>query len=231
MTKTHSEFDRYAASYTDLHRSSIKASGEEPSYFSSYKAKYVASHTARAEENICILDFGCGVGNSLSHLHNEFPSATLHGADLSAESIALAEESHSEFAKFCVIDEGSLPYADASFDVIFVACVFHHIPPAERSHWMQELRRVLRPSGQVFVFEHNVLNPLTLKAVNDCPFDEDAILLPRRELLMLAKTAGFGNVRANYIVFFPHALAGMRPLERFMHWLPLGAQYVVQAIA
>ena len=94
---------------------------------------------------------------------------------------------------------------------------------------MRELQRVIKPTGQIFVFEHNMLNPLTVKAVKDCPFDEDAILLPRSELLGLARDAGFTDIRVRYVVFFPRVLAVFRPLEPFLGWVPLGAQYVLQA--
>lgn len=228
------EFDRYAATYSTLHAASIKASGEEPAYFAAYKTKYMARRLAADARPIpapAILDFGCGVGNSIGHLLTAFPTASLHGADLSSESIALAEAAHGQVATFSVIEDTRLDCADAAFDVVFVACVFHHITPAQRAQWMQELRRVLQPGGQIFVFEHNMLNPLTLKSVRDCPFDEDAILLPRRELLGLVRDAGFASVDAQYIVFFPHVLAALRPLEPRLGWLPLGAQYVVHATA
>lgn len=228
------EFDRYAADYSALHAANIKASGEEPSYFAAYKAGFVARRLAAGASpatSPAVLDFGCGIGNSIEHLHAALPTATLHGADPSSASIELAVAAHGQSASFTVIDGNRLAYADAAFDVVFVACVFHHIAPAQRLHWMRELRRVLRPSGRIFIFEHNVLNPLTVKAVKDCPFDEDAILLPRHELLGLARQAGFGAVGASYIVFFPHALAALRPLERALCWLPLGAQYVVHAAA
>lgn len=228
------EFDRYAADYSALHAASIKASGEEPAYFAAYKAKFMAHRLAADAQPVAspaILDFGCGVGNSTGHLHAAFPAATLHGADLSSASIALATAAHGQVAAFTVIEDTHLTYTDAAFDVVFVACVFHHIAPAQRLHWMQELRRVLRPAGQIFIFEHNMLNPLTVKAVKDCPFDEDAILLPRHELLGLVRQAGFGAFDARYIVFFPHVLAALRPLEPALGWLPLGAQYVVHATA
>jgi len=227
------EFDQYAKEYTDLHRASIRTSGEDPAYFAAYKAEYMASWLgvdARAK-SLSILDFGCGVGNTIAHLRKAFPGASLYGADLSGESIRLASESHAREATFRTIENARLPHDDASFDLVMAACVFHHIPPAERAHWMSEIRRVLKPGGHVFIFEHNMLNPLTLKTVRDCPFDEDAILLPRSELLDLTQHAEFENVRCRYIVFFPHLLGFLRPLEPVMGWIPFGAQYVVHGIA
>lgn len=234
MNESHSaEFDRYAETYTDLHRASIRASGEEPQYFSRYKAQYMACvlGSAKGASALDVLDFGCGVGNSIPHLREAFPHAQLVGVDPSGESIELARGTHAGAAAFRVNAESAIPYPDHSFDLVQVACVFHHIRPPERLHWMQEIRRVLKPGGNVFVFEHNVLNPLTLKAVRDCPFDEDAILLPRRELLGLARNAGFASFKARYIVFFPAPLAFLRPLEPTLGFIPFGAQYVVRAIA
>lgn len=226
-------FDQYAGRYTELHRASIHASGEEPAFFAAYKAGYIAAQLgAKASAApLSLLDFGCGIGNSIRHLRHAFPDAQLHGADPSGESIQLAVRSHAHDAAFRTIDGAALPYPDDSFDIVQAACVFHHIRPDERSAWMGEIGRVLKPGGSIFAFEHNVLNPLTVKAVLDCPFDEDAILLPRRELVQLAHAAGLHRVRARYIVFFPRPLALLRPLEPLMGWIPFGAQYVVHAVA
>lgn len=225
------EFDRYANSYTQLHKASIAASGEEPAYFSAYKAKYMASALGpdMGDKPLAILDFGCGVGNSIPHLRASFPGAVLEGVDPSGESIEVARQALSEAARFQVMANSGLPYPDNSFDAVLVACVLHHIAPGERLRWMRELQRVVKPKGQIFVFEHNMLNPLTVKAVKDCPFDEDAILLPRSELFGLARDAGFTDIRVRYVVFFPHALSVFRPLEPLLGWVPLGAQYVLQA--
>lgn len=224
------EFDRYADRYTDLHRASIHASGEEPAYFSRYKAQYMASRSARRHGGrpIDVLDFGCGVGNSIPHLRVAFPEARLHGVDPSGESVQLAERMHGGEATFRVNTDSTLPYDDHSFDLVQVACVFHHIKPQQRDHWIREIKRVLKPGGEVFVFEHNVLNPLTVKAVRDCPFDEDAILLPRRELLRRLRTAGFSTISVRYIVFFPAVMKFLRPLESWLGLVPFGAQYVIR---
>lgn len=227
------EFDRYADRYTGLHRTNIRASGEEPSYFSRYKAQYMAARVGskNTRQPFDILDFGCGVGNSIPHLRAAFPRARLHGVDPSGESIQLAERTHAGDAAFHINHGNALPYDDHSFDLVQVACVFHHIEPPQRDHWMREIRRVLKPGGQVFVFEHNVLNPLTVRAVQECPFDEDAILLPRHELLARVRTAGFNDVHSRYIVFFPAALKFLRSLEPWLGFVPFGAQYVVRAVA
>jgi ubiquinone/menaquinone biosynthesis C-methylase UbiE len=226
------EFDQYASQYTELHRENIKASGEEPSYFAAYKAGFMARHLPahlRDTPTPAILDFGCGIGNSIPHLRQTFPGARLYGADPSNESIALANASLKETATFQIIDQDDLPYPNQHFDLIMAACVFHHIPPPRRQHWMQQLYRVLKPNGRLFIFEHNILNPLTMKAVRECPFDEDAILLPKREVLELTRHAGFNDVSKQYIVFFPRMLSALRPFEPLLGWIPFGAQYAVHA--
>src|SRR5262249_6440676 len=49
------------------------------------------------------------------------------------------------------------PYADASFDFVFLTSVFTHMLPAEVAQYLREVRRVLRPAGRcpaAFFFLH-----------------------------------------------------------------------------
>lgn len=223
------QFDRYAGSYRDLHKTSVLASGEEPEYFAAYKVAWMAAalggeFSARRAE---ILDFGCGVGGSIPHLCKYFPRADLFGVDVSGESLGAARRAHPQVS-YSQITTDRIDLPDACVDVAMAACVYHHIPPSERPRWTAEISRVLRPGGRLFLFEHNPLNPLTRKVVRDCPFDDDAILLPGAESLQLMQGAEFHEVDLVYIVFFPRLLARLRPLEKALGWLPLGAQYVVQ---
>lgn len=222
------QFDRYATSYHALHKESVRASGEEPEYFAAYKVACMEAEMGAgiAAGAIDILDFGCGVGGSIPHLQRYFPNASLSGADVSGESLDLARQAYPGVAFSKITDRIDLQ--DDSMDAVMAACVYHHIPPAERAHWTAEIRRVLRPGGHLFMFEHNPLNPLTQKVVRDCPFDDDAILLPRSESLQLFRGAGLRDVELDYIVFFPRQLAFLRPVEKALGWFPLGAQYVVQ---
>jgi len=53
------------------------------------------------------------------------------------------------------------------------------------------------------VFEHNPWNLLTVKAVKNCPFDEDAVLLRSSELTKLMVYAGFQDVESKFIIAVP----------------------------
>jgi SAM-dependent methyltransferase len=126
-------------------------------------------------------------------------------------------------------DGDLIPFADDNFDLAFLACVLHHIPHAEHVGILAEIRRVLRPNGTLFVFEHNPHNPLTVHAVNTCAFDENAILLKPRRLASSVIRAGFAQPSIRFRFFFPHMLRALRVLERWMTWIPLGAQYSLHA--
>ena len=88
-----------------------------------------------------------------------------------------------------------------------------------------------RPGGLMMVFEHNPLNPATRYIVATCPFDENAVLLGAPALRRSQEKAGFDGVSVAYTGFFPGRLRALRPLERFMSALPLGAQYYTVAHA
>ena len=228
------EFDRYAKSYHELHTQSVRISGEEPDYFARYKIDEVARVSAVARRlggDLAILDFGCGIGGSIPHFRRLFPRARLSGADVSEESLAMAREQCPPDVQFEAIDGECLPFESQTFDIVFTSCVFHHIAPEERLACMREIQRVLKPGGEFFFFEHNPWNPLTVRVVRDCPFDENAILLDSPEAMGLVNSAGFSSARLSYTVFFPKVLSILRPLEKFFRLVPIGAQYYIRANA
>ena len=79
------------------------------------------------------------------------------------------------------------------------------------------------------VYEHNPYNPLTRNAVNNCPFDENAILLRKNEVNKIFKKTELKIIMQEYRVFFPAFLKILRPSEQYLKWLPLGGQYFVIA--
>jgi SAM-dependent methyltransferase len=224
------QFDRFANAYESMHASSIRASGEDPSYFSAYKCNVMRRVLGPAFD-APVLDFGCGIGNLTTFLVDTFPD--VHGYEPSTKSVEQAVR-RSQVSPSPVGDApvkrgpvfhtslASVP--KGHFGAIVVANVLHHVIPAERASLIDDAVRCLRPGGKLFIFEHNPLNPLTLHAVRSCEFDDDAILLWPWEVTRLLSDAKLTRVRRDFIVFFPKPLAAMRPLEPRLRFVPIGAQ-------
>jgi SAM-dependent methyltransferase len=101
-----------------------------------------------------ILDFGCGCGRMLLWMEELGRTQALYGTDIDAEAIAWCRE-HIPYAKLSVNDgEPPLPFADATFDLIFNHSVFTHIDERRQDAWLAELHRVTRPGGFLVLSTH-----------------------------------------------------------------------------
>lgn len=223
------EFDLLADEYHEQHKANVAITGEGPEYFAEYKIADLAALVR--EKDIAsgrILDFGSGIGNAVPFFRQYFPQSELHCADVSARSIQIAQTRFPGTEKYVLID-GQIPLPTNSQDIVFSACVFHHIPHEEHQHWLAELRRVTRPGGLLAIYEHNPLNPLTVRAVNTCPLDVNARLIRGATMRKRAEAGGWEDARVAYKLFFPSILRSLRPIERHLAWLGLGAQYRMAA--
>jgi SAM-dependent methyltransferase len=228
------EFDKFAKEYQAAHAKNLRCTGEDVEYFSRYKIETIRRrwNSAGRSEPKAILDFGTGVGNSLPYLAQQFPAAALTALDVSKRSLEIAERRYPGVASF-VLHSGDnhLPLPPGTFDLIFTSCVFHHIPAPEHVGLFAQLRALLSPNGVMVTFEHNPINPVTRYIVATCPFDENAILIPASTLVGRQRKAGFSRISITYTGFFPGPLRALRPLERFMTFIPIGAQYYSYAHA
>ena len=221
------DFDAYADSYRDAVASSISFSGQEVDYFARRKAEQLLELSNRVvgdPADLSVLDVGCGIGTTDGFLTPRFRE--VHGVDLAAGAIAHATAANPD-VHYQAYSGDTLPIASAGHDVVFAACVLHHIPVVERAAFVREMRRVTRPGGLVVVFEHNPLNPLTRLAVSRCEFDEGVELLSRRTTTGLLRDCELAAIESAYIVFFPWDRRPLPAIERRLKRLPLGAQYYV----
>lgn len=224
------EFDKFADEYRALHAENIRASGEAPEFFAEYKVADIAARcTAEGLAPRRILDFGGGIGASAPYLRRHFPKAAVTIADVSERSLEIARARNVPGLDCVAFDGAALPFEDGRFEAGMAACVFHHIPEAEHVPLLAEIRRTLAPDGRFWIFEHNPLNPLTRRAVDTCPFDENAVLIRADRMRARMESAGFARARVSYRIFFPGALARLRPIEPWLTRVPLGAQYYVEA--
>jgi SAM-dependent methyltransferase len=150
------EFDKFADEYLATHAANIRISGEDPDYFARAKIDEVGRRWAalKPAEPSAILDFGTGIGNALPFLAKRFAGARITGLDVSEKSLAIAERRFPRVATLKRYDGGDVPLAPRSFDLIFSACVFHHIDAAEHVRLFGQLKRLLKPGGLMVIFEH-----------------------------------------------------------------------------
>lgn len=128
-----------------------------------------------------VLDIGCGTGRMAIHLADYLDGGTYDGIDIVGPSIAWCQRAyrghpgfrfhHSDiYNKFynkggtVKASDYRFPFADASFDFIFLTSVFTHMLAEDVDHYLAEIRRVLAPGGRVLVTAF-LLNHETLRLI------------------------------------------------------------------
>jgi ubiquinone/menaquinone biosynthesis C-methylase UbiE len=111
----------------------------------------------RARPGERVLELGCGTGGALVVLARAVgPTGQVVGLDLSAQMIdcaatRLRRAGLSERAELVVADATSIPFADASFDAVFMSFTLELFDTPEIPVVLAGCRRVLRPRGRTGV--------------------------------------------------------------------------------
>jgi SAM-dependent methyltransferase len=152
-----------------------------------------------------ILEVGSGLGILANYVATQFPGSTVTGIEIAPGQIEKARADFSETPnlKFLEGDALSLEFMEASFDVVYCRYVLEHVSDPARV--MDEIFRILKGGGRLFVQENNIL----VYALNpDCPsysvmLRKFAELQSRmggdaeigKKLFSLMKNAGFGSIQ------------------------------------
>lgn len=220
------DFDEFADDYRNILTQSVKGlSGADGDYFSEYKILEISDEL----ENSKILDFGCGDGNTAQFINKNIKNYEYCGIDISEKSIEQAKKRMIPDTLFFHYDGVKIPFEDSSFDVVFVACVFHHIDKTKHIDTLKEIYRVLKKDGKIIIFEHNPNNLFTLKTVHDCPFDVGVKLISSSKMLKNLRKSMFAVNKSSihFTLFFPRKFFFTKLLkfEKKLWWCFLGAQY------
>ncbi len=141
-----------------------------------------------------VLDLGCGMGGMLGELSSLGGGADVVGADVAQE--ALAHCHLRGFTKTMRAHGQSLPFPDASFDLVTAFDTLEHIP--QEAETLTEILRILKPGGTLF---------LSVPAYQFLYTHQDRIVHHQRRytasgLETKLAIAGFRVQKASYINFF-----------------------------
>lgn len=146
-----------------------------------------------------VLDYGCGAGHLLGQMVKE-EKVDFYGLDFSADSIAATKNrttGRSNLKELLVADKLPTTFSNAMFDTITIIETIEHLPDDQLHGTMDELYRVLKHKGNVFIttpFNENLESNMCF-----CPFCKTEFHHMQHmqsfdiaRLTALAKEHGFG---------------------------------------
>lgn len=226
VDQNHNHIDRFnqlSKNYVEDLDHSLRLTGGDSQYFYNMKMRLIKKNLTKAPQTI--LDFGCASGQFTMMLHQEFKDSIVIGYDPARDCIDEARSRFKQGPGLTFTDQ--LLAIQAKPDLVVATGVFHHIPPAERQKVSDQIFQITTPGSRFFIFEHNPWNPITRLIVKNAPVDQGAILVRPKQGLDLIKSSGFNSCRIQYIGFVPPVLKRLLPLESFLSWLPIGAQFML----
>lgn len=180
--------------------------------FHSYTTKWATALGRGLEPGKKVLDFGCGWGRVQRVFWHEIATQDLFGVDVDFSAIAVCRNLGVP-GSFATIDpEGTLPFADGTFDLIYSVSVFTHLSLKSADRWMKELHRVLKPGGMLSITVESRLFLEQIPAVAAAPDNLRKELVARfadryEELL--------ADHDAGKFVFMPNGTGGVRDSEYY----------------
>jgi ubiquinone/menaquinone biosynthesis C-methylase UbiE len=125
-----------------------------------------------------VLELGCAGGRMIRWLDDVARQGEVWGTDISAEHVLWCKQNLSPPFHFVITTTTPhLPFADDYFDLIYAGSVFTHIDDLADT-WLLELRRVLKPSGHMYLTIHD--ND-TIRILTEEKHDLSKTLMCRRD--------------------------------------------------
>ena len=119
---------------------------------------------ARIEAGHKVLDLGCGTGTLAVAMARAHPDSDIWAVDadpaMLARTRAKAERAGVQLTGGQAMAD-RLPFGDACFDRVLSSLLFHHLLPKEKRCALGEIRRILKPGGELLLADWNKpTNPL-----------------------------------------------------------------------
>ena len=222
-------YEKIAENYSDIHKKSLLGlSKKDFKYFVRYKLDIVKQKTKI--EPLNILDFGCGVGESCLYIRNIFPQTHITGIDTSDFSINSCKKLNIVNSFFYSLDLSKDDNLTEKYDLIFAACVFHHIEPKKREKVLKKLISALNKNGKLYIFEHNPFNPVTSLIFKKSEIDKGCYMMSPFQLKRMFKKLNMKGTKIHsekYVIFMPRIdfFEKIFFIEKYFEKIPIGCQY------
>jgi ubiquinone/menaquinone biosynthesis C-methylase UbiE len=102
-----------------------------------------------------VLDIGCGTGVFLELLKEKYPKTSVVGIDPDKQALSIATKRLSKYQDVRLVNgfAEALPLDNQSADVVFSTLAFHHMPTDIKQKSINEIYRVLKPSGKLVIVD------------------------------------------------------------------------------
>ena len=121
---------------------------------------------ARIADGQRVLDLGCGTGTLTVAAKLAAPSAEVVGLDGDPAILKQAKAKAQRSGVEIKFDEGmsfALPHADASFHRVLSSLFFHHLTRENKLKTLAEVRRVLKPGGELHIADWGAPDNLLMR--------------------------------------------------------------------
>lgn len=176
-----------------------------------------------------VLDIGCGEGVMTRRLAGA--GARVTGIEVEAPDVERAARASAEAGadlSFAVGRAEDLPFADGAFDAVVMLKSLHHVPPPLMGRALEEVARVLRPGGLLYVSEPVFAGPFNdiMRIFHDEQTERAAALVAMHE----AAADGTLDLVDERIFLSPVRFADFADFDRRMLNLPTLRQPVTEEI-
>ena len=106
------------------------------------------------QENLAILDVGCGTGSQL--VLYQKAGCKLCGIDQSQAMLEVAKRKLGSEADLRLEDATHMSFASGTFDLVTMVLVLHEMPQEMRLAVLRECKRVVKPDGRIFLIDYHI---------------------------------------------------------------------------
>ena len=194
-------YETFGLDYYQFYNASIETASWLISYFEKHKSLF----------DVNILDWGCGPGRVIRHIPTLLDkSCRCYGTDYNVKYVEWCSKYIQDVEFKLNSLEPPLLFEDNKFDVIYGISIFTHLSEKMHYAWFNELIRVLRPGGILFLTLHGNSFKTKLSSEDKQKFDDGQIVV------LSSSKEGHRTYGAFHPVPFVKELAGNNNILEFV---------------